>query len=180
MSRTQKSLFALVLGLATYALGACAAGPDLPAQAADEDDQALATSDEALIRCEGSSARICNPEPRPATNLTILAPTAGAWGMYYFTLRGRWDDGRSTGGRTSSLVWTLSFDRDGAGPQPVTRVTMATASFSGTYTIPGDLVPINDCWPTPGTVTLSGVNAAGVSVRSSVAVDLYNGACWLN
>lgn len=185
MSRAHdRRLVSIVFGLATLALGACAGAPDVGPSAESEDgvSEEVATGEAALINCDANpSATACTgADPKLATNLTILAPHAGDWGSYYFSLRGRWDDGRSTGGRTSSLVWTLSFDRDGAGSQPVTTITMAQGTFSATYNIPYDLVPINDCWPIPGTVTLRGTNAYGKAVSSRVTVDLYNGACWIN
>lgn len=99
---------------------------------------------------------------------------------YYANLTAQWDPGDSVGGQNSTLVWTLTYDPDASGPQPIQTVTLATGTLSYLWTIPGNLVPFNNCSPQPATIRVRGVNAYSTTVSSSVQVNLLNGACWIN
>jgi hypothetical protein len=145
----------------------------------DPNSEGVAPATSALASCPPeSSSPVCNPDHDPETSqLSIVSPVVGgpSWGAAA-DLKAKWI---GAAGKTSTLVWTITFDPDGAGPQLSQTLTLASGTLSSPW-VSGNLVPFNSCVETPATITIRGRNAMNVLVSSSVPIGLENEACWIN
>jgi len=75
---------------------------------------------------------------------------------------------------------TLRYDPDGQGPQPLQTIVLATGSLFPRWSVPGNLVPFNNCVGVPGTLKVAGYNSKNTLVSNSVTIQLLNDRCWIN
>ena len=142
------------------------------------DGEATESTASPLASCTvGSTAPICNPTTQ-ASQLSIVNPPTGE-DIYYSAvdLVAEWTGAT---GKTNTLTWTLRFDPDGQGPQPLQTIVLATGSLFPRWSVPGNLVPFNNCVGVPGTLKVTGYNSKNTLVSNSVTIQLLNDRCWIN